>query len=165
VGTYSSADLDLHTGGMLRGNFYVYLEDLLALVSCRPLTTATPEFVLDCEACSPLNQLEWTTLLAGHPDRSLVYIFRGIHNGFHIGFNRQHQLGTSPGNRSSSVSNIISDHLQRENRLDDPYIFPRNIHTSPIGIIPKKSKPGKWQLIVDLSSPDKKSVNNGMSSG
>jgi len=165
-----SVELELHTTGMLRGNSYKYMEDLQALDSCRPLTRAAPEFILDCDARSPLNQSEWTTLLAGHPDCSFVtYILEGIHNGFRIGFDRQHQLGTSPGNRPSSVPSIISEHLQRELSMGrmvklPPYIFPRNIHTSPIGIIPKKNKPGKWRLIVDLSSPIKGSVNEGISS-
>ncbi len=35
------------------------------------------------------------------------------------------------------------------------------IHTSPIGVIPK-STPGKWRLIVDLSSPEPRSVNDGI---
>ena len=37
------------------------------------------------------------------------------------------------------------------------------IHTSPLGVIPKKNKPGKWHLIVDLSSPIGSSVNNRIS--
>ena len=37
-----------------------------------------------------------------------------------------------------------------------PYI---HCHISPIGVIPKKAKPGKWRLIVDLSSP---CVNDGI---
>ena len=32
----------------------------------------------------------------------------------------------------------------------------------PFGVIPKPSQPGKWRLIVDLSSPDTKSVNAGI---
>ena len=36
------------------------------------------------------------------------------------------------------------------------------IHCSPIGIIPKKNKLGKWRLIVDLSSPEGASVNDGV---
>ena len=36
------------------------------------------------------------------------------------------------------------------------------MHCSPIGIIPKKNKPGKWRLIVDLSSPEGASVNDGV---
>ena len=35
---------------------------------------------------------------------------------------------------------------------------------SPIGAIPKKHKPGKWRLIMDLSSPAGSSINDGISS-
>ena len=34
------------------------------------------------------------------------------------------------------------------------------VHTSPIGLIPKKGKPGRWRLIVHLSSRDGGSVND-----
>ena len=37
-----------------------------------------------------------------------------------------------------------------------------SVHYSPIGIILKKNKPGKWSLIVDLFSPTKASVNDGI---
>ena len=30
-------------------------------------------------------------------------------------------------------------------------------------MIPKKNRPGKWRLIIDLSSPDGHSVNDGIS--
>lgn len=33
---------------------------------------------------------------------------------------------------------------------------------SPIGVIPKKPKPDKWHLIVDLSAPANVSVNDGI---
>lgn len=36
------------------------------------------------------------------------------------------------------------------------------VHCSPVGVIPKKNRPGKWQLIVDLSSPEGSSVNDGV---
>ena len=36
------------------------------------------------------------------------------------------------------------------------------IHCSPFGVIPKKNKPGNWRLIVDLSSPEGSSVNDGI---
>ena len=42
-----------------------------------------------------------------------------------------------------------------------PVPSPR-VHASPFGVIPKKSSPGKWQLIVDLSSPTDGSVNDGI---
>ena len=35
-------------------------------------------------------------------------------------------------------------------------------HISPFGVIPKRAKPGKWCLIVDLSSPSNASVNDGI---
>ena len=34
---------------------------------------------------------------------------------------------------------------------------------SPIGIIPKKNRPGKWRLIVDFSSLEGASINDGIS--
>ena len=37
-----------------------------------------------------------------------------------------------------------------------------NAHISPIGAVPKKNKPGKWHLIMDLSSPKGSSVNDGV---
>ena len=36
------------------------------------------------------------------------------------------------------------------------------MHISPCGVIPK-SQPGKWRLIVDLSSPEGASINDGIS--
>ena len=36
------------------------------------------------------------------------------------------------------------------------------VHKSPIGIIPKASQPGKFRLIVDLSSPPQFNVNDGI---
>ena len=41
-----------------------------------------------------------------------------------------------------------------------PSGFP-HVHTSRIGVIPK-STPGKWRLIVDMSSPAGASVNHGI---
>ena len=35
-------------------------------------------------------------------------------------------------------------------------------HVSPFGVITKKSKPGKWRLIIDLSTPNGHSVNYGI---
>ena len=35
-------------------------------------------------------------------------------------------------------------------------------YISPFGVIPKRAKPGQWQLIVYLSSPSNASVNDGI---
>ena len=37
------------------------------------------------------------------------------------------------------------------------------VHCSPFGAIPKKGKTNEWRLIVDLSSPEGSSVNDGIS--
>ena len=42
----------------------------------------------------------------------------------------------------------------------DPAEYPQ-VHTSRFGVIPN-STPGKWRLIVDMSSPDGVSVNDGI---
>ncbi len=36
------------------------------------------------------------------------------------------------------------------------------IHCNPFGVIPKKNKPGKFRLIVNLLAPDNHSVNDGI---
>ncbi len=36
------------------------------------------------------------------------------------------------------------------------------VQCSPFGVIPKKGKPGRWRLIVDLSAPEAHSVNDGI---
>ena len=37
-----------------------------------------------------------------------------------------------------------------------------SLHVSPSVVIPKKHHPGKWYLILDLSSPEGHSVNDGI---
>ena len=41
----------------------------------------------------------------------------------------------------------------------DPRSAPVNTQISPFGVIPKPNQPGKWRLIVDLSSPTNYSIN------
>ena len=43
-------------------------------------------------------------------------------------------------------------------------VRPKGVHISPLGLIPKKNKPGKWRMIVDLSSSRGSSINHGISS-
>ena len=37
------------------------------------------------------------------------------------------------------------------------------VHCSPFGVIPKTGRPGRWRLIIDLSSLEQSSVNDGIS--
>ena len=43
------------------------------------------------------------------------------------------------------------------------HCIPPGIQISPLGVIPKKNKPGKRRLVVDLSSPAGFSINDGIS--
>ena len=52
---------------------------------------------------------------------------------------------------------------QNEGRLVGPLRCPpTQVHTSPFGVIPKHSQPGKWRLITDPFSPPGSSVNDGI---
>ena len=63
---------------------------------------------------------------------------------------------------------VVTEYLEMELRsnrlvkLSKSEATAIDVHCSPIGVIPKKNKPGKWRLIVDLSSPEGASVNDGV---
>ena len=62
---------------------------------------------------------------------------------------------------------VIDEYLQNEldkGRVAGPFVHPPwpNLHVSCFGVIPKKHQPGKWHLILDLSSPPDASVNDGI---
>ena len=59
---------------------------------------------------------------------------------------------------------LVTQYLEREVSLGRMEIIARtnSVHTTPIGLIPKKGKPGRWRLIVHLFSPDGGSINDGI---
>jgi len=62
---------------------------------------------------------------------------------------------------------VIDNYLQSEvqlGRVAGPFSeTPLPVHhVSHFGVIPKRHQPGKWRLILDLSSPAGHSVNNGI---
>ena len=62
---------------------------------------------------------------------------------------------------------IIDSYLQNElhkGRIAGPFPIPPlpNLHTSRFGVISEKHQPGKWRLILYLSSPAGASVNDGI---
>ncbi len=122
---------------------------------------------------TPLIIGSWEKALAAHPDRDYVtYLLRGMRNGFRIGYrwgavarrSNRRNMPSAKENRG-----VVEDYLQKElegGRLVgplDPAKFP-GVHVSPFGVRPK-SQPGKWRLIVDLSSPAGASVNDGIDPG
>ena len=60
---------------------------------------------------------------------------------------------------------VVTQYLQSKcskGRIYGPFSSPPGINTSPIGVIPKKRRVRKWHLIVDLSSPEGSSMNEGI---
>ena len=112
---------------------------------------------------SPLNLHQFACELQSHPDRSKVdYVLSGIAHGFDIGFRPQF-----PVNSATAHPEIVDAYLQNEvalGRVAGPFLSsPRpNLHVSSFGVIPKSGQPGKWRLILDLSSPHGRSVNDGI---
>lgn len=104
------------------------------------------------------------------PDKNFVaFILCGIKSGFRIGFDRPVRTLKATSNTKSAVNHpqpaqaFISKELQAGRIVGplDPSQFP-HIYTSRFGVIPKRSQPGKWRLILDLSFPEHNSVNEGI---
>ena len=147
---------------------YMLMSKLLAISSCvSPLSHFS--LVLPQEVHTPLKACQWSKDLQRHPDKQFCsFIVQGITSGFRIGFDRSSPLQSATKNLHSSNPAVISEHLEREVLLQRSWKVPLNncpfnIHISPVGAIPKKNKPNKWRLIVDLSSPQGSSVNDGIS--
>ena len=99
------------------------------------------------------------------------YVVSGIRDGFRIGFDyHNHSCKRAKKNMS-----LVLDHPEFINKYTciaeecaagrllgpfDPASLP-SVQTSSFGVIPK-STPGKWRLILDLSSPEGHSVNDGI---
>ena len=110
-------------------------------------------------------------MLQGHPDRALVDdVLTGLRCGFHLGFNSSIvSLKSASQNMSSAllqpavIDKYLLDEMKKE-RIAGPFSTPPlpHLHTSRFGVIPKKDQPGKWHLILNLSSPSAVSVNDGI---
>ena len=104
-----------------------------------------------------------------HPDQSFVtYLLDGLQNGFCVGFNPASvslksatQSMPSASLQPSAIDDYISSELAK-GRVAGPFSSPRHLHISRFRVIPKKHQPGKWHLILDLSSPNGHSVNDGI---
>ena len=144
-------------------------EALRALDSCRP-TSAQHHEADWSRVTSPLKPEVWEKALESHPDWDFVtLICSGIRYGFRVGFNYQASSCKSAKGNMLSVTqhrDVVEQYLGEEReagRLLGPFkrgTLP-HVQVSPFGVIPK-SEPGKWRLILDLSSPTGNSVNDGI---
>ena len=150
---------------------YQYTKDLRCLEekrSLEPMDTI-PEVLRPIR--TPLIVDQWKWQLKDHPDHAFSdYILQGLQNGFHIGVDREAaKLKSASANMKSAVDNpqVIQDRLMTEcmaGRVIGPLpmeSYPM-VHISRFGVIPKKHQPGKWRMIVDLSSPSGHSVNDAI---
>ena len=101
------------------------------------------------------------------PDKALAqFLHRGITEGFRVGFDRSSALRSAKGNLGSvdDYPGPVREYIEEELRQATiRSAMPGEVvHTSPIGLIPKGGQPGKFRLIVDLSSPHGASVNDGI---
>ena len=119
---------------------------------------------------SPLNLRQFSTELRFHPDRGKVnYVLHGIARGFDIGFSPQSPLTSARKNKASAYEHpeVVDAYLRNEvslGRVSGPFDSSPlpDLHISGFGVIPKAGQPGKWRLILDLSSPHGSSVNDGI---
>ena len=64
---------------------------------------------------------------------------------------------------------VVRDYLDAELKRGvvlAPFLHEKvsHVHISRFGVIPKSGRPRRWRLIVDLSYPEGKSINDGISS-
>lgn len=120
---------------------------------------------------TPLKWQVWQRELSEHPDREWVsFLVRGIRHGFRLGHDQsrvtlRERRGTMY--KASQHREIISGYLKAEESAERIWKVTQvegaeQVQCSPFGVIPKKGKPGKWRLIVNLSAPDGESVNDGI---
>ena len=97
-------------------------------------------------------------------------IVEGIRDGFRIGYDSARGFPTSSSRNMRSAGEheeVVSAYISRERALGrvlGPFPAPpyQNFCTRSFGVIPKRNQPGKWRLVMDLSSPEGSSVNDGI---
>ena len=138
--------------------------------TCKPEEVTS---VSDADIVTPLHLEAWEAGLAAHPDWQFVEcILRGLRQGFRIGFDRANlranALVSATSNMAIPHEDVVQDYLETDVSLGRMHCEGEaakkrlQVHISPLGMIPKKNKPGKWRLIVDLSSPKGHGVNDGI---
>ena len=129
--------------------------------------TLSPRALLAAPVHTPLVAAAWHRALADHPDRRWVdFLLRGMQQGFRIGLRAQPTCRPSHGNSPSAIkqceviSSFLEDQVHKGYMIGplQPASHP-GVVTSRMAVVPKKT-PGKFRVIIDLSSPDGHSVND-----
>lgn len=156
----------------LQSRCYPYTHHLTRLERCRPLSVSKSDIPLSAHRIvTPLIPQRWEEELRYHPDQEFrSYIVSGLANGFHIGYRYQGAARASASsNMMSAIRNPgpVQQYLATElaaGRIAGPFNAKEveNAQVSRFGVIPKGSKVGEWRLILDLSFPPGRSVNDGI---
>ena len=149
----------------LRCGEYVSFGDLRSLASSSS-TPAVSSRIGGRSCPSPIVLEVLARFLTFFPDQRLVtYVLDGIQHGFRIGVSGMGQLRPVSRNHPSSASNpaVVSAYISAERaagRLLGPLPSSPSVHVSPIGLVPKGHGGDAWRMIVDLSYPRGRSVND-----
>ena len=155
---------------MLKVETRIYIPQLLALNSCRPVNQVElPTFLQ--EMTTPLIANRWEESLQDHADRDFAsYITSGIQHGFRIGYQYAgygHHSARSNMPSALANSEVVQEYIMREVQAGrvlgpiDPNSIPE-FQISRFGVIPKLALPGHWRLILNLSHPEHFSINDGI---
>ena len=120
---------------------------------------------------TPLVLSAWTKELQAHPDKRWANsVLDYISQGARVGFTAPTAfLRSASRNMLSALQQpqVIDEYLAnecREGRVAGPFSsspYP-SLHINRFGVVPKRSAPGSWRLILDLSHPPGASVNDGI---
>ena len=156
----------------IHGGRYSYTAYLLSLETRGgPGTQQVPPVL---RICTPLKLDAWRQMLASYPDRAFAeFLLRGIQLGFRIGISPDFQCSPRPRNLKSALDHptVVQAYLDREVQLghmarlspkDMASVAPLGIQVSPCGVIPKRNRPDKWRLIVNLSALHGSSTNDAI---
>lgn len=101
------------------------------------------------------------------PDSNFVtYLLNGIQYGFCIGCHSSSNLRSAASNMKGALDHatVVEKYLHEERAAGRIVSvlseYHSNMHVSRFGVIPKRHQPGEWRLIVDLSAPEGRSVND-----
>ena len=125
------------------------------------------------EIVSPLKVCKWHSYLHQHPNQEFAeVILRGISEGFRIGYDASWgPLRQKQSNMLSAMEHpeVVAEYVAGKSAAgwficvgSTELACTMGIHCSPFGVIPKKNRPSKWRLIVNLSAPEGYSVNDGI---
>ena len=131
----------------MKDSYYVHMNHLSLLDSQRPSPgLQSPSLIISWIVHTPLCLKQWILELSDHPDVSFAnYILHGTQKGFRIGFDRRLSLESACSNCDNPSK--VTEYLTREVALHRMWKYLvgavlKGIHLRPLGLIPKKNKPG-----------------------